>query len=212
MDKSLDVSIPNYPAYSPGYCLQGLLVVGDRLTDTPDNDDDDDDNPDGDDDDLDLTRGGGGGAAIYQAMAACVAGGKASGGRTVFLGPCIICALQNVGLICNLVLYNLGAKCQSVTPPNSYSGKSQGISFQSSAKSSKSEMITIGDFGRMNSAGGMKFSGSSGVVNSSSSVFSGIGNSCNSIVVDSIPELKNRGGLAVEWSVEEQYKLEEALP
>ncbi|GKB14702.1 homeodomain-like protein [Tanacetum coccineum] len=90
--------------------------------------------------------------------------------------------------------------------------QSQGISFQSSAKSSKSEMITLGDFGRMNSAGGMDFSGSSGVVNSSSSVFSGIGNSCDSIVVDSIPELKNRGGLPVEWSVEEQYKLEEALP
>lgn len=89
--------------------------------------------------------------------------------------------------------------------------QSQGISFQSSAKSSKSEMITIGDFGRMNSTGGINFSGSSGVVNSSSSVFSGIGNSCDSIVVDSIPELKSRGGLAVEWSVEEQYKLEEAL-
>nr|GEY80014.1 hypothetical protein [Tanacetum cinerariifolium] len=65
------------------------------LTDTLDNDDDDD-NPDGDDDDLELTRGGDGGAAIYQAMAACVAGGKASGGRTVFLGPYIIRALQKL--------------------------------------------------------------------------------------------------------------------
>ncbi|CAI9296563.1 unnamed protein product [Lactuca saligna] len=67
----------------------------------------------------------------------------------------------------------------------------QAISFQSSPRDSKSEISMIGDldFHRMN----------------------GIGNSCDSIIVDSVPELKHRAGVAVEWSVEEQYKLEEAL-
>lgn len=80
------------------------------------------------------------------------------------------------------------------------------ISFESSPRDSKSEMIMIGDF-----SGHMNFSGNSSIVNSSST-FTGIGNSCESLVVDSVPELKNRAGLAVEWSVEEQYKLEEAIP
>ncbi|GJQ92899.1 hypothetical protein Tco_0004038 [Tanacetum coccineum] len=31
VDKSLDLSISNIPAYSSGSCLQGLLVVGDRM-------------------------------------------------------------------------------------------------------------------------------------------------------------------------------------
>ncbi|KAK9063841.1 hypothetical protein SSX86_017713 [Deinandra increscens subsp. villosa] len=86
------------------------------------------------------------------------------------------------------------------------------ISFQSSPRDNKSEMIVMGQgLHRMNSTGSLNFSGISGVVNGGST-FTGIGNSGDSLVVDSVPELKNRTGLAVEWSVEEQYKLEEALP
>lgn len=87
----------------------------------------------------------------------------------------------------------------------------QAISFQSSPRDSKSEIITIGDFHHMNATHGMVFSGNSAIVNSNST-FSGIGNSCDSIIVDSVPESKHRAGPAVEWSVEEQYKLEEGLP
>lgn len=89
----------------------------------------------------------------------------------------------------------------------------QAISFQSSPRDSKSEISMIGDldFHRMNGTHGMIFSGNSAIVNNSSSTFTGIGNSCDSVIVDSVPELKHRAGVAVEWSVEEQYKLEEAL-
>ncbi|CAH1431139.1 unnamed protein product [Lactuca virosa] len=89
----------------------------------------------------------------------------------------------------------------------------QAISFQSSPRDSKSEISMIGglDFHRMNGTHGMIFSGNSAIVNNSSSTFTGIGNSCDSIIVDSVPELKHRAGVAVEWSVEEQHKLEEAL-
>ena len=72
-------------------------------------------------------------------------------------------------------------------------------------------MITMGDSYGMNGSAGMLYSGNSGTVNCSST-FTQTGTSCDSLVVDSVPELKHRGSLAVEWSVEEQYKLEEALP
>ncbi|KAL8218511.1 hypothetical protein R6Q57_021884 [Mikania cordata] len=85
------------------------------------------------------------------------------------------------------------------------------ICFQSSTRNNKSEMIMIGEAHRMNSTGCLSFSGNSGVVNGSS-VLTGIGNSGESFVVDSVPELKHQTEVAVEWSVEEQNKLEEALP
>ncbi|CDP19664.1 unnamed protein product [Coffea canephora] len=37
------------------------------------------------------------------------------------------------------------------------------------------------------------------------------GNSLGSLLLDTVPGLKHEAGLAVEWSVEEQYKLEEGL-
>ncbi|KAF5795415.1 putative SANT/Myb domain, Homeobox-like domain superfamily protein [Helianthus annuus] len=83
---------------------------------------------------------------------------------------------------------------------------SQGICFQSSPRENKSEMIVMGGLHRMNSTGSLSFSGNSGIVNGGSS-FTGVGNSC-----DSVTDLKQRTSLVVEWSVEEQYKLEEALP
>lgn len=93
-----------------------------------------------------------------------------------------------------------------------FSLNQQAISFQSSPRDNKSEIITIGDFHRMNGTHGMIFSGNSSATVNSNSAFSGIVNSSDSIIVDSVPELKHRAGGAVEWSVEEQYKLEEGLP
>ncbi|KAK1416334.1 hypothetical protein QVD17_32123 [Tagetes erecta] len=78
------------------------------------------------------------------------------------------------------------------------------ICFQFSSTDNKSEMSLMRGLQRINSAGSLNFSGNSS--------FTGIGNSCDSVVVDSVPESKVRTGLDVEWSVEEQYKLEEALP
>ncbi|XP_024994660.1 uncharacterized protein LOC112528009 isoform X2 [Cynara cardunculus var. scolymus] len=52
--------------------------------------------------------------------------------------------------------------------------------------------------------------GNSGMVNSSSG-YAQVGNSCASLPSDSVPGLKHDAGLAVEWSVEEQYKLEEGI-
>ncbi|KAI3728481.1 hypothetical protein L6452_17118 [Arctium lappa] len=84
------------------------------------------------------------------------------------------------------------------------------ISFQSSAMDSTTEMIMMGDYYRMNSTAGLMFSGNSGMVNSSSG-YAQVGNSCASLPSDMVPGLKHDAGLAVEWSVEEQYKLEEGI-
>ncbi|PWA38341.1 hypothetical protein CTI12_AA582220 [Artemisia annua] len=85
------------------------------------------------------------------------------------------------------------------------------ISFQSSAINSTSEMMMMGDYYGMNgmnsSTSGMVFSGNSGMGNSSSG-FAQIGKTCAS---DAVAGLKHDAGLAVEWSVEEQYKLEEGI-
>ncbi|KAJ0780009.1 hypothetical protein HanPI659440_Chr06g0232831 [Helianthus annuus] len=101
----------------------------------------------------------------------------------------------------------------------SYGPNRHAISFQSSAIDSTSEMIMMGDYYRMDSNNSnnnnasrsrMVFSGNSGMVNSSSG-YAQIGNSCTSNVSDSVAGLKHDAGLAVEWSVEEQCKLEEGI-
>lgn len=81
------------------------------------------------------------------------------------------------------------------------------ISFQSSVINSTGEMM-MGDYYGMNSTSGIMFSGNSGMGNSSSSGFAQIGKACAS---DAVAGLKHDAGLAVEWSVEEQYKLEEGI-
>jgi hypothetical protein len=88
------------------------------------------------------------------------------------------------------------------------------ISFQTGAMNSTSEMIPMGNyFGGMNTTGG---GGGVGMLFSP-------GNSSNnhhpvltqplasSLLLDSVPGLKHDTGLAVEWSVEEQYILDEGL-
>lgn len=81
------------------------------------------------------------------------------------------------------------------------------ISFQSSAMDSTSQMIMMGNFYGTNSSGGMMFSGDP-IRNPSVTQAT---NSSGSLLIDSVPGLQHDTGLAVEWSAEEQYRLEEGL-
>ncbi|CAI8605320.1 unnamed protein product [Vicia faba] len=89
------------------------------------------------------------------------------------------------------------------------------ISFQSGAVSSLPEMVPMGNyFGLNNDTSGMMYWGNSSVTNRSlnSSVISQPGSAAgSSVLVDSVPGLKHDAGFAAEWSVDEQYKLEEGL-
>ncbi|KAI3501934.1 hypothetical protein L1887_29962 [Cichorium endivia] len=85
------------------------------------------------------------------------------------------------------------------------------ISFQTSAIDSTTEMLMMNDYYRMNNTPVVMFSGNSGMLNNSSG-YAKVGNSSTSSLSDtSIPGMKHDAGLAVEWSVEEQYKLEEGI-
>lgn len=102
----------------------------------------------------------------------------------------------------------------------------QAWSFQSGVSS---EMIPIGNFyghlgvnvnvNNSNSAsgiaggGGVLFSGNPNIITNSNNNpgISQAGTSSPSFLIDTVPGLKHDTGLAVEWSVEEQYKLEEGL-
>ncbi|KAF7827516.1 uncharacterized protein G2W53_018680 [Senna tora] len=87
------------------------------------------------------------------------------------------------------------------------------ISFQSGANAinSFSEMVPMGNFFGINSTSGMIYSGNSTITNNNNPVISQAGGepSGSSFLLDSVPGLKH--DTAVEWSVDEQYKLEEAL-
>ncbi|KAJ8435386.1 hypothetical protein Cgig2_006734 [Carnegiea gigantea] len=86
------------------------------------------------------------------------------------------------------------------------------ISFQSGAVNSTSEMIPMGDYYSMNSsAGNLMFCDNSSIISTSSPATTPTGNPSSSLLLDSVPGLKNEIGLAAEWTEEEQYKLEEGL-
>lgn len=86
------------------------------------------------------------------------------------------------------------------------------ISFQSGAVNSMSEMIPIGNYYGMNGgSGNLMFCDNSSIIGSSSPSTTQGGNSSGSLLLDSVPGLKHDAGLAVEWTEEEQFKLEEAL-
>lgn len=91
------------------------------------------------------------------------------------------------------------------------------ISFQSTATTSSSDMMTMGNYFGVNNASAIMFSGNSSVVNNNHNnnnhhpVISQAANSSGSLLLDTVPGLKHDAGLAVEWSVEEQFKLEEGL-
>ncbi|XP_016186815.1 uncharacterized protein LOC107628744 isoform X4 [Arachis ipaensis] len=87
------------------------------------------------------------------------------------------------------------------------------ISFQPTAMNSLSEMVPMGNYFGLSSSSGMIYSPNSSIISSTSNpVISQAGNSSgSSLLLDSVPGLKHDAGLAVEWSVDEQYKLEEGL-
>ncbi|KAE9616448.1 hypothetical protein Lalb_Chr03g0024981 [Lupinus albus] len=86
------------------------------------------------------------------------------------------------------------------------------ISFQSDAMSNLSQVVPVGNYFGLNSNSGMIYSGGSTIINSNP-ILTQLGNpSCSSsFLLDSVPGLKHDTGLAVEWSVDEQHKLEEGL-
>ena len=84
------------------------------------------------------------------------------------------------------------------------------ISFQSGAVNSSSEMIPMVNYFGVNSTAGMMFSGNSSIVNNNTGI-SQAASSSGSLLLDSVPGLKHETGFAVEWSVEEQYRLDEGL-
>ncbi|XP_027360397.1 uncharacterized protein LOC113868743 isoform X2 [Abrus precatorius] len=92
------------------------------------------------------------------------------------------------------------------------------ISFQSGAVGGIPEMVPMGNYfglnNNSNSASGMVYSGNSSIIsNVSNSIISQSGSpsASSSLLLDSVPGLKHDAGLAVEWSVDEQYKLDEGL-
>ncbi|KAK7310213.1 hypothetical protein RJT34_07577 [Clitoria ternatea] len=94
------------------------------------------------------------------------------------------------------------------------------ISFQSGAvTASMPEMVPMGNYFGLNNSNnnsntsGMLYSGNSSIINNvSNPVISQPSNaSASPLLLDSVPGLKHDAGLAVEWSVDEQYKLEEGL-
>lgn len=90
--------------------------------------------------------------------------------------------------------------------------KRHAISFQSGDISSLSEMVPMGNyFGLNNGSRGMMYFGNSSIINSNNRVISQSGNASCSPLLDSVPGLKHDTGLAVEWSLDEQYRLEEAF-
>ncbi|QCD88723.1 uncharacterized protein LOC114169360 [Vigna unguiculata] len=86
------------------------------------------------------------------------------------------------------------------------------ISFQPGGAINRlSEMVPMGNYFGLSSSSGMIYSGNSTIINSNP-VMSQAGNpSSSSLLLDSVPGLKHDTGLAVEWSVDEQYRLEEGL-
>ncbi|KAK9663877.1 hypothetical protein RND81_14G003900 [Saponaria officinalis] len=80
------------------------------------------------------------------------------------------------------------------------------ISFQSGAVNSTSDMLPIGSYYSMNSTGNLMFCDNSSIISSGSPTTTAAGN-----MFDSVPGLKHDAGLAVEWTEDEQYKLEEGL-
>ncbi|KAF8398757.1 hypothetical protein HHK36_014615 [Tetracentron sinense] len=85
-----------------------------------------------------------------------------------------------------------------------------GISFQSGAINSTSGMIPVGSSLGVNSTAGMILSGNSSSIDNNVGITLAA-NSSGGLLLDSVPGLKHDTELAVEWSVDEQCKLEEGL-
>ncbi|XP_022776604.1 uncharacterized protein LOC111318172 isoform X4 [Durio zibethinus] len=82
------------------------------------------------------------------------------------------------------------------------------ISFQSAAIDSSSEMIPMGGYF---APPPMIFPGNSSIITTSPALIQPGNSSGSSLLLDSVAGLKQDTGLAVEWSVDEQYILEDGL-
>ncbi|XP_043814207.1 uncharacterized protein LOC110619395 isoform X2 [Manihot esculenta] len=92
--------------------------------------------------------------------------------------------------------------------------KRPAMSFHSDAINNSSEMIPMGSFFGMNaSTSTVMLPGTSSMINNSPGILhvQAVNSSASSLLLDSAAGLKHDTGLAVEWSVDEQYKLEEGL-
>lgn len=85
------------------------------------------------------------------------------------------------------------------------------ISFQPGAINRMTEMVPMGNYFGLSSSSGMIYSGNSTIINSNPVMGQAGNSSSSSLLLDSVPGLKHDTGLAVEWSVDEQYRLEEGL-
>ncbi|XP_043817214.1 uncharacterized protein LOC110624769 isoform X2 [Manihot esculenta] len=89
------------------------------------------------------------------------------------------------------------------------------ISFQSNAINSSSEIFPMGSYFGMNtSANTVILPGNSGMFNNRPPGIlhvQAVNSSASSLLLGIAPDIKHDTGLAVEWSVDEQYKLEEGL-
>ncbi|PIN21522.1 hypothetical protein CDL12_05768 [Handroanthus impetiginosus] len=91
--------------------------------------------------------------------------------------------------------------------------KSGGAMSSSSSGSGGCEFISMGNYYR-HRGGSVNLSGNDGsgggMIFSPGSTQNSL-DSPSTLLLDSVPGLKHDTGLAVEWSIEEQYKLEEGL-
>lgn len=85
------------------------------------------------------------------------------------------------------------------------------ISFQSGAINSTSEMLPFGNYFGVNSSMFSGHSNNSAIIGNNPVIGNSPGGGGGSLLLDSVPGLKHDVGLAVEWSVEEQHKLERGL-
>uniref|UniRef100_A0A7C8ZBD1 Myb-like domain-containing protein n=1 Tax=Opuntia streptacantha TaxID=393608 RepID=A0A7C8ZBD1_OPUST len=88
------------------------------------------------------------------------------------------------------------------------------ITFQAGAVNSMSETITnhMGNYYGMGSnSGNLMFCENSSIISASSPSTTAAGSSSGALLLNSVPGLKHDAELAVEWTEEEQYKLEEGL-
>lgn len=97
---------------------------------------------------------------------------------------------------------------QGMIPPSAFNRHA--VAFQSGAINSSAEMIPVGSSSGMSGGFGIIPGGNSGGINSTTGAIQS-GSSSSGVLLESVPGLKHDTGLAVEWSYEEQSKLEEGL-
>ncbi|KAF8020973.1 hypothetical protein BT93_G1403 [Corymbia citriodora subsp. variegata] len=97
--------------------------------------------------------------------------------------------------------------------PSSSALSRHAISFQTGALNTTSERVPMmgSSYFGVNNTGGMVFSAGNSATLSNNLGLAQAGNSSSSLFLDHVPGLKHDADLAVEWSAEEQEKLNEGL-